>query len=50
MKPAKKIATAKGSVKFKDLQAKKNPKGGALTSGSDTLKIGSDTLKSAFLK
>jgi len=28
MKPSKKKASAKSSVKFKDLKAKKNPKGG----------------------
>jgi len=29
MKSAKRRATAKSSVKFKDLKSKKNPKGGA---------------------
>jgi hypothetical protein len=38
MKNEKKKATAKSSVKFKDLSAKKNPKGGAFDA---FLKVGS---------
>jgi len=33
MKSPKKKATAKGAVKFKDLDSKKNPKGGVLKAG-----------------